>query len=84
MRQMFLFWLTVFLLFSGLGGLADDARTLIAARFVTGVAAAFMTPAGLSIITTGFAEGPQRDKALLIYSGTAAGVSPSAWSSEGC
>lgn len=72
-RQMFLFWLTVFLLFSGLGGLADDGRTLIAARFVTGVAAAFMTPAGLSIITTGFAEGPQRDKALLIYSGTAAG-----------
>ncbi|MFF4694998.1 MFS transporter [Streptomyces chattanoogensis] len=72
-RQMFLFWLTVFLLFSGLGGFADDGRTLIAARFVTGVAAAFMTPAGLSIITTGFAEGPQRDKALLVYSGTAAG-----------
>ncbi|WP_437097145.1 MFS transporter [Streptomyces sp. enrichment culture] len=72
-RQMFLFWLTVFLLFSGLGGFADDGRTLIVARFVTGVAAAFMTPAGLSIITTGFAEGPQRDKALLVYSGTAAG-----------
>lgn len=46
---------------------------LIVARFVTGVAAAFMTPAGLSVITTGFAEGPQRDKALLVYSGTAAG-----------
>ncbi|MBF6047009.1 MFS transporter [Streptomyces sp. NRRL B-1677] len=72
-RQVFLFWLTVFLLFSGLGGFADDGPTLIAARFVTGVAAAFMTPAGLSIITTGFEEGPQRDKALLVYSGTAAG-----------
>ncbi|QIJ66770.1 MFS transporter [Streptomyces sp. JB150] len=72
-RRMFLFWLTVFLLFSGLGGLATEGWMLIVARFVTGVAAAFMTPAGLSIITTGFAEGPQRNKALLVYSGTAAG-----------
>ncbi|MEU9968008.1 MFS transporter [Streptomyces malaysiensis] len=72
-RRMFLLWLTVFLLFSGLGGFAEDGSTLIIARFVTGVAAAFMTPAGLSIITTGFAEGPQRDRALLVYSGTAAG-----------
>ncbi|WP_374775281.1 MFS transporter [Streptomyces sp. NBC_01310] len=72
-RQMFIGWLTVFLLFSGLGGLATEGWQLIAARFVTGVAAAFMTPAGLSIITTGFDDGPQRDKALLVYSGTAAG-----------
>ncbi|MBT2509806.1 MFS transporter [Streptomyces sp. ISL-98] len=72
-RQMFVFWLTVFLLFSGLGGFATEGWMLIVARFITGVAAAFMTPAGLSIITTGFAEGPERNKALLIYSGTAAG-----------
>ncbi|WP_328911286.1 MFS transporter [Streptomyces sp. NBC_00234] len=72
-RRMFLLWLTVFLLFSGLGGFATEGWMLIVARFVTGVAAAFMTPAGLSIITTGFAEGPERNKALLIYSGTAAG-----------
>ncbi|MFJ4521056.1 MFS transporter [Streptomyces sp. NPDC088810] len=72
-RQMFVFWLVVFLLFSGLGGLATEGWMLLVARFVTGVAAAFMAPAGLSIITTGFAEGPQRNKALLVYSGTAAG-----------
>ncbi|AZM55081.1 MFS transporter [Streptomyces sp. WAC 01529] len=72
-RRMFVFWLSVFLVFSGLGGFATEGWTLIVARFVTGVAAAFMTPAGLSIITTGFAEGPQRNKALLFYSGTAAG-----------
>ncbi|WP_407837806.1 MFS transporter [Streptomyces sp. DSM 116496] len=71
-RRMFIGWLTVFLLFSGLGGLATEGWQLIAARFVTGVAAAFMTPAGLSVITTGFDEGPQREKALLVYSGTAA------------
>ncbi|MFH9403510.1 MFS transporter [Streptomyces sp. NPDC017638] len=72
-RRMFVLWLAVFLLFSGLGGLATDGWTLVLARFVTGVAAAFMTPAGLSVITTGFAEGPERDRALLVYSGTAAG-----------
>jgi MFS family permease len=72
-RRMFVFWLVVFLLFSGLGGLATEGWMLLVARFVTGVAAAFMAPAGLSIITTGFAEGAQRNKALLVYSGTAAG-----------
>ncbi|WP_053641146.1 MULTISPECIES: MFS transporter [unclassified Streptomyces] len=72
-RRMFLGWLTVFLLFSGLGGLADQGWTLILARFVTGVAAAFMTPAALSIITTSYEEGPQRNQALLVFAGTAAG-----------
>ncbi|MEW2178522.1 MFS transporter [Streptomyces sp. NPDC005406] len=72
-RRMFVLWLTVFLLFSGLGGLATEGWMLIVARFITGVSAAFMTPAGLSVITTGFAEGPERNKALLLYSGTAAG-----------
>ncbi|WP_285662348.1 MFS transporter [Actinorhabdospora filicis] len=72
-RRMFVLWLTVFIAFSGLGGFASEPWMLIAARFVTGVAAAFMTPAGLSIITTSIEEGAKRDKALLIYSGTAAG-----------
>lgn len=72
-RRMFLLWLTVFLLFSGLGGLATEGWMLLTARFVTGVAAAFMAPAGLSLITTNFAEGPARNKALLVYAGVAAG-----------
>ncbi|TDC74282.1 MFS transporter [Streptomyces hainanensis] len=72
-RRMFVAWLVVFLLFSGLGGLATEGWLLILARFVTGISAAFMTPAGLSIITTTFEEGPRRNRALLIYSGTAAG-----------
>ncbi|GIG70337.1 MFS transporter [Phytomonospora endophytica] len=72
-RRMFVAWLAVFLAFSGLGGFAEEGWVLIVARFVTGVAAAFMTPAGLSIITTSFAEGAARNRALLIYSGTAAG-----------
>ncbi|SEU34963.1 MFS transporter [Nonomuraea wenchangensis] len=72
-RRMFLVWLAVFLVVSALGGMAGEGWTLIAARFVAGVAAAVMTPAGLSIITTSFAEGRQRNQALLVYSGTAAG-----------
>lgn len=72
-RRMFVGWLVVFLLFSGLGGFATEGWVLILARFITGVAAAFMTPAGLSIITTSYPEGPQRTKALLVYAGTAAG-----------
>ncbi|TCM49314.1 MFS transporter [Kribbella sp. VKM Ac-2568] len=72
-RRMFIGWLVVFLAFSGLGGFATEGWVLIVARFVTGIAAAFMTPAGLSIITTTYPEGPQRNKALLVYAGTAAG-----------
>jgi predicted MFS family arabinose efflux permease len=71
-RRMFLTWLVVFILFSGLGGLASEGWMLIAARFVTGVAAGFMAPAGLSIITTMFKEGDARNRALLVYAGTAA------------
>lgn len=71
-RRVFLIALTAFLVFSGLGALATDGWLLILARGVTGVAAAFMAPAGLSIITTSF-EGRARDRAVLIYSGVGAG-----------
>src|SRR5439155_12957088 len=37
-----------------------------------GVSAAFTAPAGLSIITTSFAEGPARNKAIAIYTSTGA------------
>lgn len=71
-RRVFLVALTVFIVFSGLGGLASESWMLLTARAVTGVAAAFMMPAGLSIITTSFEEGPLRTKALLIYAGIGA------------
>ena len=63
-RRVFLISLAVFLVASGLGGLANDGSLLIATRFIKGVSAAFTAPAGLSIITTTFAEGPARNKAL--------------------
>ena len=71
-RRMFLLWMAVFVVFSGLGGIASEGWLVIVARFVTGVAAGFMAPAGLSIITTSFSEGRERNRALLIYAGVAA------------
>jgi MFS family permease len=71
-RRVFLIALAVFVLASGLGGLVDEGWLLIATRFVKGVSAAFTAPAGLSIITTSFAEGPMRNRALSIYTATGA------------
>lgn len=71
-RRVFLVALGVFLVASGLGGLAHDGNLLIATRFIKGVSAAFTAPAGLSIITTTFAEGPARNKALSVYTATGA------------
>ena len=71
-RRMFLISLGVFIVASGLGGLTNDGSLLIATRFVKGVSAAFTAPAGLSIITTSFAEGPARNRALSIYTATGA------------
>jgi MFS family permease len=71
-RRMFVLSLGVFVVASGLGGLATGGSVLIATRFVKGVSAAFTAPAGLSIITTNFPEGPARNRALSIYSATGA------------
>jgi EmrB/QacA subfamily drug resistance transporter len=71
-RNVFLIALGVFVVASALGGLVDDGSLLIGTRFIKGVSAAFTAPAGLSIITTSFAEGPVRNKAIAIYTATGA------------
>jgi MFS family permease len=71
-RRMFVLALGVFVVASALGGVANDGGLLIATRFVKGVSAAFTAPAGLSIITTSFAEGAARNKALTVYTATGA------------
>ncbi len=71
-RRVFLIALAVFLVASALGGLANDGNLLIATRFIKGVSAAFTAPAALSIITTTFAEGPARNKALSVFTATGA------------
>ncbi|HYG92442.1 MAG TPA: MFS transporter, partial [Nocardioides sp.] len=72
-RKVFLIALAVFAVASLLGGLVSSGPLLILTRFVKGLAAAFTAPTGLSIITTNFAEGPARNKALSIYTVFGAG-----------
>src|SRR3954454_11860433 len=71
-RRVLLVALAVFTVASGVGALVHDGTLLVATRFLKGAAAAFTAPAGLSIITTHFAEGPERNRALGIYTATGA------------
>ena len=70
-RRMFIAGLVAFTAASLAGGLAHDAALLVAARFVQGAGAALVAPSALSLITTGFAEGPRRNRALGMYGATA-------------
>src|SRR3989440_3073740 len=64
--------LAVFTVASALGAVVSDGTLLVVTRFLKGASAAFTAPAGLSIITTRFAEGPERNRALGIYTATGA------------
>src|ERR1700734_3188308 len=64
----FLAALAVFAVASLFGGLVSSPELLIGARFVKGIAAAFTAPAGLSLLTTTFREGPMRNRAISIFS----------------
>ncbi|MDQ8045721.1 MAG: MFS transporter, partial [Patulibacter sp.] len=78
-RRMFIAGLVLFAIASLFGGLAQSEGWLIAARAVQGLGAAIASPAALSIVTTTFAEGAERNRALGIWgavagAGGAAGV----------
>jgi len=78
-RRMFMLGLIVFSLASLGGGLAQSEAWLIVARAIQGMGAAIVSPAALSIITTTFAEGSERNRALGVWgavagAGGAAGV----------
>jgi EmrB/QacA subfamily drug resistance transporter len=78
-RRVFIGGLVLFSLASLAGGLAQSEGWLITARAVQGLGAAIISPAALSIVTTTFAEGAERNKALGVWgavagAGGAAGV----------
>ena len=78
-KRIFLVSLILFTVASLICGLANDIAVLIGARAVQGIGAAIISPAALSIVTTTFEEGAERNKALGIWgalggSGAAAGV----------
>src|SRR5271167_2389567 len=70
-RRMFMVGLVVFSLASLAGGLAQSEGWLIATRAMQGLGAAIVSPAALSIITTTFAEGAERNRALGIWGAVA-------------
>src|SRR3954447_21297488 len=72
-KRVFLAGVIVFSVASLLNGLATSGAMLIAFRGLQGLGAALVSPAALSIITTTFEEGPDRTKALGVWSAIAAG-----------
>jgi EmrB/QacA subfamily drug resistance transporter len=78
-RRMFMVGLALFSLTSLTCGLAGSTAMLILSRAFQGLGAAIISPSTLSIITTTFEEGAERNKALGIWgamggAGAAAGV----------
>lgn len=78
-KKVLMYGIAGFSLASLLIGLSVSGPMMIAMRALQGLAAAFMAPTALSILLTTFEEGPERNKALSIWSivasgGAAAGV----------
>jgi EmrB/QacA subfamily drug resistance transporter len=70
-RRMFITGLLLFALASLAGGIAQSESWLIAARAAQGLGGAIVSPAALSIITTTFAEGRERNRALGVWGAVA-------------
>jgi MFS family permease len=68
-RRLFLTGLALFATASVLATLAWNPSAFLAARALQGLGAAVIVPTGMSLLTTTFPEGPQRERALGI-SGT--------------
>jgi EmrB/QacA subfamily drug resistance transporter len=78
-RRVFIVGVALFTLASLLCGLAWTDEALIGARAFQGVGAAIMTPSALSIITTTFEEGAERNKALGIWGALGGIGATTAW-----
>jgi EmrB/QacA subfamily drug resistance transporter len=78
-RRLFMAGVALFTAASLICGLAWSEAALLAARVVQGVGAAIMTPTALSIISTTFPEGPERNKALGIWGALGGIGATAAW-----
>jgi EmrB/QacA subfamily drug resistance transporter len=66
-RRVFITGILIFTLASLLGGLATSSAWLLAARALQGVGGAIASPTALALITTNFAEGRVRNRALGVF-----------------
>jgi EmrB/QacA subfamily drug resistance transporter len=78
-RRLFMTGVLLFTAASLICGLAWSPAALLAARVVQGVGAAIMTPSALSIISTTFPEGSERNKALGIWGALGGIGATAAW-----
>jgi EmrB/QacA subfamily drug resistance transporter len=78
-RRVLMVGVACFTAASPLCGLAWSPSALIAARAIQGVGAAIMTPTALSLISTTFPEGPERNKALGVWGMMGAVGSTAGW-----
>jgi EmrB/QacA subfamily drug resistance transporter len=74
-KRLFLIGLVIFTGASLVNGLAANSGMLIGFRAVQGLGAALISPAALSIISTTFAEGKERARALGVWAAIAIGGS---------
>ncbi|WNI20735.1 MFS transporter [Streptomyces sp. ITFR-16] len=74
-RRVFMFGVALFVLASLLGGLSQESWQLLAARSLQGVGGAIASPTALSLITTTFSEGPERNRAFGVFAAVSAGGS---------
>ena len=74
-KRLFLIGLVIFTTASLLNGLATTSGMLIGFRALQGLGAALISPAALSIISTTFAEGKERARALGVWAAIAIGGS---------
>jgi EmrB/QacA subfamily drug resistance transporter len=72
-RKLFIGSVAFFGLMSLVCGIAQSETQLIIARALQGLAAAFMSPAALSIVLSEFKEGKERDTAVGVWAGVSAG-----------
>jgi EmrB/QacA subfamily drug resistance transporter len=82
-RRVFMAGAVFFTTASLLCGLAWSPAALLAARVVQGAGAAIMTPTALSIISTTFTEGAERNKALGIWGALGGIGATTAWLTGG-
>ncbi|MFJ8974367.1 MFS transporter [Streptomyces anulatus] len=74
-RRVFIFGVLLFVFASLLGGLSQEGWQLLAARSLQGVGGAIASPTALSLITTTFREGPERNRAFGVFAAVSAGGS---------
>nr|WP_069170355.1 MFS transporter [Streptomyces griseus] len=74
-RRVFVFGVLLFVLASLLGGISQESWQLLAARALQGVGGAIASPTALSLITTTFREGPDRNRAFGVFAAVSAGGS---------